>query len=86
MVAAFLLFGRWKAGTPLEIASTPVRAAQPDEKARASRNSRPRVVSESTSPVSASGVMTSPALSTTQPRPSIFSSTTRTWPHSTAEP
>ena len=36
MVAAFLLFGFWKAGTPLEIASTPVSAAQPEEKARAS--------------------------------------------------
>ena len=64
VVAAFLLLGRWKAGTPLEIASTPVSAAQPEEKARASRNSRPSVVSESTSPTSGSGVMTRPALST----------------------
>ena len=38
VVAAFLLLGFWKAGTPLEIASTPVRAAQPEEKARSSRN------------------------------------------------
>ena len=37
VVAAFLLFGLRKAGTPLEIASTPVSAAQPDENARASR-------------------------------------------------
>ncbi len=37
VVAAFLLFGLRNAGTPLEIASTPVSAAQPDEKARASR-------------------------------------------------
>ena len=37
VVAAFLLFGFWKAGTPLEIASTPVSAAEPEEKARASR-------------------------------------------------
>ncbi len=36
VVAAFLLFGSRNAGTPFEIASTPVSAAQPDEKARAS--------------------------------------------------
>ena len=44
VVAAFRLLGFWKAGTPLEIASTPVSAAQPEEKARASRKSRPIVV------------------------------------------
>ena len=37
VVAALRLFGFWNAGTPFEIASTPVRAAQPDEKARSSR-------------------------------------------------
>ena len=37
VVAAFLLFGLRNAGTPLEIASTPVSAAQPEENARASR-------------------------------------------------
>jgi hypothetical protein len=37
VVAAFLLLGFWNAGTPLEIASTPVNAAQPEENARASR-------------------------------------------------
>ena len=37
VVAAFLLFGLRKAGTPLLIASTPVSAAQPEENARASR-------------------------------------------------
>ena len=47
VVAAFLLFGLRNAGTPLEMASTPVSAAQPDEKARASRNSSPNVVSAS---------------------------------------
>ena len=36
--AAFLDLGFWNAGTPLEMASTPVRAAQPEEKARSSRN------------------------------------------------
>ena len=36
VVAAFLLFGFRKAGTPLEMASTPVNAAEPEEKARAS--------------------------------------------------
>ncbi len=38
VVAAFLLLGFWNAGTPLEMASTPVRAAQPEEKARSIRN------------------------------------------------
>ena len=37
VVAAFLLFGFLKAGTPFEIASTPVKAVQPDEKALAKR-------------------------------------------------
>jgi hypothetical protein len=37
VVAAFLLLGFLKAGTPLEMASTPVRAALPEEKARSSR-------------------------------------------------
>ena len=32
--AAFLACGRRKAGTPLEIASTPVSAVAPDENAR----------------------------------------------------
>ncbi len=47
VVAAFLLFGFLKAGTPLLIASTPVRAAQPDEKARRRRKTRamPPIVS-----------------------------------------
>ena len=35
VVAAFLLLGFLKAGTPLEMASTPVRAAQPEENVRA---------------------------------------------------
>ena len=42
VVAAFLLLGLRNAGTPLEIASTPVSAAQPDENARASRNDQRR--------------------------------------------
>ena len=37
VVAAFLLLGFLNAGTPLEIASTPVSALQPDEKALANR-------------------------------------------------
>ena len=40
VVAALRLFGLRKAGTPFEIASTPVSAAQPDENARASRKIR----------------------------------------------
>ena len=39
VVAAFLLLGLRKAGTPLLIASTPVSAVHPEEKARSSRNS-----------------------------------------------
>ena len=45
-MAAFLLFGFLKAGTPLEMASTPVSAAQPEEKARASRATMTRPVNE----------------------------------------
>ena len=45
VVAALRLLGRRNAGTPLEIASTPVSAAHPDEKARASRNISATVVS-----------------------------------------
>lgn len=45
VLAALRLLGLRKAGTPLEIASTPVSAAQPEENARASRNTSPIVVS-----------------------------------------
>ena len=34
VVAAFLLFGFWNAGTPLLIASTPVSAVHPEANAR----------------------------------------------------
>ena len=44
VVAAFLLFGFLNAGTPLEIASTPVSAAQPEEKVRASRKTMAKPV------------------------------------------
>ena len=44
VVAAFLLFGFWKAGTPLEMASTPVSAAQPEENVRASRTTMAKPV------------------------------------------
>ena len=47
VVAALRLFGRWNAGTPLLIASTPVRAAQPEEKALASRNTTARPANDS---------------------------------------
>ncbi|CAM5373449.1 hypothetical protein SGRIM128S_07102 [Streptomyces griseomycini] len=40
VVAAFRDLGLRKAGTPLEIASTPVSAAQPEEKARSRRKTR----------------------------------------------
>ena len=61
VVAAFLLLGRRKAGTPLEMASTPVSAAQPEENARASRNTRATVVSGSSHP--GAGTMIRSALS-----------------------
>ena len=64
VVAAFLLFGLRNAGTPLEIASTPVSAAQPEEKARASRNISANVVRESELPTPGSGVMVRSALAT----------------------
>ena len=51
VVAAFLLLGFWKLGTPLLMASTPVRAAAPEEKARSSRNAP----ASPTSPSSNSG-------------------------------
>ena len=44
VVAALRDLGRWKLGTPLEIASTPVRAAHPEEKARRTRNPPARPV------------------------------------------
>ncbi len=44
VVAAFLLFGGLNAGTPLEIASTPVSAAQPEEKVRNSRKMNAKLV------------------------------------------
>ena len=45
VVAALRDLGRSKAGTPLEIASMPVRAAQPEENARSTRNAPARPVS-----------------------------------------
>ena len=47
VVAAFLLFGFLNAGTPLEIASTPVSAAQPEENARSSRKTNAKPVNAS---------------------------------------
>ena len=62
VVAALRLLGLRKAGTPLEIASTPVSAAQPDENARASMNISATVVSSPSHPGDAS--ICSEALST----------------------
>ncbi len=45
VAAALALCGRRKAGTPLLIASTPVSAAHPEEKARSSRNTPAIVLS-----------------------------------------
>ena len=44
VVAAFLLLGFLNAGTPLLIASTPVSAVQPEEKARSSRKTSAKPV------------------------------------------
>jgi len=44
VVAAFFDFGFLNAGTPFEIASTPVRAADPEENALASRKTKPMPV------------------------------------------
>ena len=62
--AAFSLFGGLNAGTPLEIASTPVNAVQPEANARNVRNA-------SASPVSptCSGRTCQPALSATGRHP-----------------
>ncbi len=48
VVAAFLLLGFLNAGTPLLIASTPVSAVQPEEKARSSRNTSAKPVKSCT--------------------------------------
>ena len=72
VVAAFRLFGSSNPGTPLDTASTPVSAVQPEAKARSTRN---RV---SSPPVSA--VWRSPyfALSAVIPWPKpIFRNATR---------
>src|SRR3954469_1194106 len=44
VVAAFLLLGFWKAGTPLLIASTPVSAVQPEANDRRKRKASARPV------------------------------------------
>ena len=66
VVAAFLLFGGLNAGTPLEIASTPVSAAQPEENARTSRKAKAKLVQ--TGPSSAA--MTRSALGARRSSPS----------------
>jgi hypothetical protein len=62
VVAALRDFGLRNAGTPLEIASTPVSAAQPEENARASRKISATVVSGWSQP--GSGRIVRSALST----------------------
>ena len=46
VVAAFLDFGFLNAGTPLEIASTPVSAAEPEEKLFSSRKTSAKPTSD----------------------------------------
>src|SRR2546422_10243447 len=64
VVAAFFEAGSRKAGTPFEIASMPVKAVQPEENARRSRNS----VSPSTAGTGGGGGA-SPAPKSNPPRP-----------------
>ena len=52
VVAALRDLGLRNAGTPLEMASTPVSAADPEENARNSRNTRARPASECSSTIS----------------------------------
>ncbi len=59
VVAALSLLGFLKAGTPLLIASTPVRAAHPDENARSSR----KAAASPVTPWPGSGSSVRPALS-----------------------
>lgn len=64
--AAFLDLGLRKAGTPLEMASTPVSAVQPEENARSTSISRARPVRFASE---GSGVTPYPALSATGASP-----------------
>ena len=50
VAAAFLLLGFWKFGTPLLMASMPVSAAAPEEKARSSRKAPASPTSPSSKP------------------------------------
>jgi hypothetical protein len=69
VVAAFRDLGLRKAGTPLLMASTPVSAAQPDEKARSSRKTRANPASPSSSALSSkSAVGAFRVSSSTRPR------------------
>ena len=56
VVAALRDFGSWNAGTPLLIASTPVSAVVPEEKARATMNSRARPAKVSSGTISQSAL------------------------------
>ena len=76
VVAALRLLGFWNAGTPLEIASTPVSAAQPDENARSSRNA---VAMPAIASWSGSGMSVNCALSA-RPRFPVTAWTTPTTP------
>ncbi len=66
--AAFFDFGDRKAGTPLEIASTPVSAVQPEANARRPSSSRPSPANVS---LPCSGVIPYAALSATGESPKI---------------
>ena len=69
VVAALRDFGFWKAGTPLLMASTPVRAAHPEEKARSKRKAR---ASEPRASYPSSGANVRLALSASGSRPRLW--------------
>ena len=70
VVAALRDLGRWKLGTPLEIASTPVRAAHPEEKARRTRKPPARPVRPCSQPA---WVTTSKPADSARPRVPVSS-------------
>ena len=74
-MAAFLLFGFWKAGTPLLIASTPVSAVHPEANDRSSKNA-----SASRTALSANGCASSGASSGASQPGSAGSTYTRDTP------
>ena len=75
VVAALRDFGLRKYGTPLAIASIPVRAVVPDENARATRKARASPVTSSSAMISQpalSAVRSAPIMVRTMPVPTMI--------------